>query len=179
MGQRALYKMAGTAQRSGARTCQFEHRVPADISSRANGLGVVIEFAATATTSARIVSTVIARDRVRFSLGTTDAATAAARHGLALAHVLSVFQAIRTGPIALSHKATVALAGEVYRRFLDRHSDNPATPETWAAVKGLNRAVREGRIASSDTPVLNMPKVMELMPRRFWFELHRCRVLEL
>jgi hypothetical protein len=83
--------------------------------------------------------------RVRFSLGSSDAATVAARQGAALAHVEAIWRGLRAETVTLTHRQTVALAGDIYKAFVALHAEEPGSPEAWAAVKGFNRAVQEGR----------------------------------
>ncbi len=94
-------------------------------------------------------------NEINFSLRTRDRATAEARHGLAMAHIRSYFAALKTGQQQLTQKQIVALSGEIYRLFVDRFKENPGVPETWAAVKAVNRAAREGRL---------LPRMTSLKP---------------
>lgn len=62
------------------------------------------------------------------------------------------FDDLRAGPQTLTHKQAVALAGEAYRRRVDRHENNPAmTPEAAEeAVRRTNEAVAEWRWGSGE-----------------------------
>ena len=148
------WAMARPANRSDSRRAQFVKRLPVDVVGRLRGVPFAIEFPATHSTPARSVVATIGRDSVRFSLGTTAQATVQARQALALVHVERLIGAARTGPRALTHKEAVALSGEVYRRFVGLHEDEPGSRDRWASVKAFNRAVREGRI--DHAPVLGV-----------------------
>ncbi|MDA7427590.1 hypothetical protein PGB28_03905 [Primorskyibacter aestuariivivens] len=67
------------------------------------------------------------------------------RFAAALAALESHWEALRRGPVTLSHKQAVALAGEVVATFLDILDDNPGTPEMWARVAKMDGAARAGR----------------------------------
>ena len=114
----------------------------------------MLSFPATAAAKARTIVATMDNQRVKFSLGTSDPVSVVIRQGLALAHVETLFAALHTGPSALTHKQTCALAGDVYRLFIDKHSDDPAPPEVWQALKGFSRAIREGRIVAGTVPPL-------------------------
>lgn len=148
-----VWTMPRPASRSDSKLAQFEARVPADLLPRANGTAVALEFTASATDGPRAVHSRISRGRVRFSLGSADRATVAARQAQALAHLERVWSGLRQTR-ALTFRETVGLAGEVYRRFLAVHGDEPASPRVWSAVKGIGRAIREGRVSSA--PPLNV-----------------------
>ncbi|BCP51759.1 hypothetical protein K32_03760 [Kaistia sp. 32K] len=74
---------------------------------------------------------------MRCSLATSDEAVGRQRQGLALAHLETVWQNLRTGPATLSQRRINALSGEVYRLFKDRFEENPGTPEMWIAAVPL------------------------------------------
>ncbi len=142
----ATKRMPQPHRRDGTRNAQFRRRIPADVRTKAVGLPVVLTFDATASAPARVVHATHGKEFIRFSLGTADAVTVAMREALASAHMEQVWNALRSGPISLTHRQVVALSKQVYDTFIDAHSEEPATPAVWAAVKGYNRAVSEGRI---------------------------------
>jgi integrase len=148
-----VIRMPSPAERHGSTYIQFRQRVPADCLGRGHRHPLVIEFPATQVDPAHIVTASIGIREVTFSLRTRDPVTAKARQGIALAQFHAACAAMRQGPVSLSHRQCVALAGEVYRRFIDAHSDNPAPAEVWTAVKGLNRLIIQGRRAAANASV--------------------------
>ena len=98
-------------------------------------------------------------DRVRVSLRTADGALYARRKAALQAHLAALYEAALRGPATLPHKTIVALSGEVYRLFVERFEEEPGSPAMWAAVKGFNRAAREGR--TQDVPTLRPDHVGE------------------
>ena len=63
-----------------------------------------------------------------------------------MAPIQSYFAALKEGQKPLTQRQIVALSGEIYRLLVERFEDNPGPPETWAAVKAVSRAAREGRL---------------------------------
>ena len=88
-------------------------------------------------------------DFVKFSLRTRDQGVAKAREAVARSELHKLFNAVGRGPITISQRQTVALAGSVYNLFVDAFGENPGKPEKWAAWKAFNRAAGEGRITSA------------------------------
>jgi len=86
---------------------------------------------------------------VKFSLRTNDRLLAANRNSAAVQQLGTYYQGLRNGPRSLTHKETIAYAGEVYRHLVERFEDNPGSPQVWEAVKAFNRAVQERRLITS------------------------------
>jgi integrase len=53
---------------------------------------------------------------------------------------------LRGGPLRLSHKDTLALAGEVRADFVHAFDEDPGDPEMWERVAEVGRAAIEGRL---------------------------------
>jgi hypothetical protein len=84
------------------------------------------------------------------------------RHAAASTQVERQFQSWRVGPSTISHVQIVALAGEVYRLFVDKFHDNPGSPDNWAALKAFNRAAKEGRLSNAPSLVPGeMPSLLQ------------------
>ena len=142
-----VFQMARPQSRSGTSNAQFVKRVPADLVRRGVAVGVVcaVEFPSSRTSPAHNVNIRMTAKLVKFSLGTADLATVATRQALAIAHVTGLFAALRAGTTALTWEQTRGLAGEVYRSFVTRHRAEPGSPQAWTAIKGMDRAIIEGR----------------------------------
>lgn len=138
-------RMPRPVQRKSTSFHWYRKRVPRDILAIAQGQEVLVTFPPSGEDPQITVSATIGTE-INFSLRTRDPRTAKARSGAATAHLEHLFRGIRAGPSPLSFKQCVALSGEVYRLFVDKFEDNPGPPDTWAAVKALNRAAREGRL---------------------------------
>lgn len=139
------------ARRPDSQNGQFEERVPAEVRDRLRGRSIVFYFPDDAPDAAIPITPRIG-DRVRVSLRTSNDALAARRRAALRAHLEGLYEAARRGPATLPHKTIVALSGEVYRLFVERFEEEPGSPAMWAAVKGFNRAAREGR--TQDVPAL-------------------------
>ncbi|WP_181319002.1 DUF6538 domain-containing protein [Rhodobacter aestuarii] len=116
------------------RNCLFRVRVPADILSKVRGTTLQIEL------DGRPVRVSVGED-IKLSLRTRDTAEAKRRHASVLAQVNAHWDAVRAGPKPLSHKDTLALAGEIYRTFIDVLDEDPGSPELWERVIETDRAV--------------------------------------
>lgn len=147
--------MPGTTSRRGSAVHQFARRLPADLAGKCTGHSVVLTFDAMNGSPAVAVSTRLGREHVRLSLRTRDPHVAAQRSAATIAHLERVFADLRReAPTALSHMQVIALSKEVYDLVVGRCQHNPGSPARWAAFKALNRAAREGRLTSTNTPRL-------------------------
>ena len=144
-------RMPRPTRRRGTDCFWFRRRVHEDERPFVLGRALVVHFPATLNDKAYSTHVEKIGNEINFSLRTRDRATAEARHGLAMAHIRSYFAALKAGQQQLTQKQIVALSGEIYRLFIDRFKENPGVPETWAAVKAVNRAAREGRLLSRMT----------------------------
>ena len=153
-----VLRMAKHARRSDSSQHQFRQRVPTDVLERVRGQLLVFDLPAVGAVPAQRVPVTIG-DEVKFSLRTRDGDSATVLRLHALAVTEKRWQAARTGPAALSHKQIVALAGEVYRLFIDRFEENPGTPDNWAAFKAFNRAIKEGRLAGA--PPIDLDRLQD------------------
>jgi integrase len=80
---------------------------------------------------------------VKRSLGTRDENEAKVRHAELLVRLHREWDAQRKGPQPVPHAQLVALAGLIYREFMDTARDEPGSPEMWDLV----RKVGEGAMA--------------------------------
>jgi integrase len=83
---------------------------------------------------------------VQISLRTKDTREAKERHSKADAALRKFWDSQRAGPIRLTQKQALALAGTLYDAFAKGFENNPGSPETWAWVQDVNERAREGRL---------------------------------
>jgi len=118
----------------------FSQRIPKDILSKVRG----------STLSIPVGEVLIQRQvtdkafTVKVSLGTRDPSEAKIRHATILAYLESVWQSHRNGPMQLTHKQTVALAGEIYNTWVGIMEENPASPEFWSHIQKLDKQALDG-----------------------------------
>jgi hypothetical protein len=112
--------------------------VPRDVAESAKGKKVSV------TVGDRACSVTVG-GTIKVSLRTTDPKEAKARHALAQADAERLWGALRAGPKGLSHKQSLALAGEICAAFIADFDEDPGSPETWERVIGSNRAAMSGR----------------------------------
>ena len=143
------FHMPRPVSRSGTANAQFRRRIPADLVGAVTyRLPVAIKFAATATSKVHEVTAKHGGVELKFSLGTAYPADVRARQGIATDHVERLWSNLRawqSNAMSLTLKQIVALSGEVYRKFIELHSDEPGSAQRWQQVKALNRAAREHR----------------------------------
>lgn len=82
---------------------------------------------------------------VKVSLETREPRIAKERFAQAYSALQSTWQAMKDGPKPLSHKQSVALAGEIRAAFIEAFDDDPGTPETWQRVLEENAAAKSAR----------------------------------
>jgi GH24 family phage-related lysozyme (muramidase) len=87
---------------------------------------------------------------VQVSLRTKDNRQAKERHAVADAALRRFWEAERNGPVKLSQKQAVALAGTFYRGYSLAFEENPGSPERWANQQDANERAREGRYGRGD-----------------------------
>lgn len=143
-----IIPMSRPMLRDGSSVPQFRRRVPSDIYEIAKGKLLLIQLPATKGDPAVTISAK-AGEFVKFSLRTRDPEVAKRRQAAANTQVDRHFQSWRSGPETISHLQIVALAGEIYKLFVERFHENPVSPENWAAFKAFNRAAQEGRLLNA------------------------------
>ncbi|MGY6705660.1 hypothetical protein [Roseinatronobacter sp.] len=116
----------------------FRLHVPRDVAQAARGKSI---FITVGERKYRIKIGAIAK----VSLRTSDAAEAKARHALALADAERFWSALRQGPKKLTHKQSLALAGEICGVFISAFDEDPGDPKMWERVLDSNSAALEGR----------------------------------
>lgn len=120
-------------RRQGSTFINFRQRIPRDVKDRAAGLVLSVPVG-DETATIRISSRT---EVVQFSLRTRDPGEGKARQAVALAYLERQWEAIRKGPVGLTHKQVVALAGEAYRDLVQAREDNPGKAEGWQLLERL------------------------------------------
>ncbi|WP_347881317.1 DUF6538 domain-containing protein [Xanthobacter aminoxidans] len=106
----------------------FRKRIPADLRGKVTGREVRIPFPAHGHEPECTVVATLGVSEVKFSLHTRDPRVATARSGIAEDHLQRLFAGLRSGPVRLTHKQVVALAGVWYRGFVAHLEDDPGKP---------------------------------------------------
>lgn len=141
--------MTRPTKRPGSAVAQFRRKLPKALSGTGKGTPFAVQFPAMRSDPAHHVRATLGRTHVTFSLRTRDPEVAKARTSVAAAHLAVLLDRLRTQtPTTLTQREAVAYSKQVYDTLITAWSADPKTPEQWAAVKGLNRAVREGRLAA-------------------------------
>lgn len=151
-----IIRMSRPMLREGSSVPQFRRRVPSDILGIAKGKLVLVDLPASKGDPAVTVASKVG-EFIKFSLRSYDPDVVKFRQAAANTQVERQFLAWRTGPSTISHLQAVALAGEVYRLYVNRFQENPGTPDAWAAFKAFNRAAKEGRLLNP--PTLNFDEL--------------------
>lgn len=94
-------------------------------------------------------------DFVKVSLETREPRTAKERFTKAYSFLQSTWLALKDGPKPLSHKQSLAIAGEIRAAFIEAFDDDPGNPETWRRVLEMNAAAKAGRLNPLKIQTLN------------------------
>lgn len=129
-------RMTTATTRRDSSFLQFQKRVPADIVACARGRSYPVTLPAFGPTPEQVVEVTI-RPAISFSLRVRDPAAAKMLVGAVGAQLERIFASLRTSPLELTHKQTVALSGEVYRLVVTRFEMEPGEPGDWEAWKGF------------------------------------------
>ena len=81
---------------------------------------------------------------VKMSLRTKDTREARALFLAANTALNAFWTAVRTGPTSLTHKQTVALAGEIYIAWTNALEEEPGSPALWEKVQSANEEALAG-----------------------------------
>lgn len=115
-----LFRLVRPVRRKHSRVPYFVQRVPSDVRAR-----LTHDVRLHVPLGERTLSVLLKASQpdVRFSLRATDPAEVKKRHAAAAACLEAVWQALRQdAPATLTHRQSVALAGELYRAWAD-HED--------------------------------------------------------
>ena len=81
-------------------------------------------------------------EMVKASSKTNDAGEAKLRYAAASAALSSHIEALRSGPVQLSKRQIVAIAGMIYKEWIDDLGEEPGETEIWEHVLRLHAAAR-------------------------------------
>jgi integrase len=123
--------MARPVSRKDSAVLRFRQRVPLDLVGKAEGRLLLVPL------GTEMVEVRVGRAEVSFSLRTSDRAEAKVRQAIAASHVNDLWQRLRCGPVRLSHKQAVALAGAYYRELVAAREDSPGQPKGWEIVERI------------------------------------------
>lgn len=110
----------------------YRARIPTDISRNVLGESLTVVVADGVVSKIKLGT-----GPVKVSLQTKDIATAKARHAAVEAHLRQRWDAVRRGPVELSHRQILALAGEWYRALVGRHEDEPGNEVGWDTYRDV------------------------------------------
>lgn len=137
-------------------------RVPRDVLKTAKGSTITVHVD-------NHLREVFVGDTVKVSLRTKDAAVAKRIYGAIHSELETHWEALRNGPQELSHKQSLALAGEIRQVWVDAFDETPGTEETWGRVLALNSRAAHG-VFESGFGSLTVPTdatVAEALEERF------------
>jgi integrase len=120
----------------------FRMRTPARVLDRVRGRRVILPLG-------EVTVTTTIGNVVSFSLRTNDEKIVQRRERAAREALQNIFDAVEQGPQRIDHWNLVALAGDVYRLWIEIYERDPGTTFQWAAMKAFSRAAMEGRISSA------------------------------
>ncbi|GJD36952.1 DUF6538 domain-containing protein [Methylobacterium aerolatum] len=143
-------QMPRPMKRKGTSHHQLVQRLPADILGKATGLRLTIPIG-----DISVHKVISAKDRdIRVSLRTRDPQEAKARQAQAVAYLEAVWRSVREGPRRLTHKETLALAGEVYRALAETLEDDPGEAAKWAYIEADNARAEMGQYGRAALTIL-------------------------
>ncbi|TCK30762.1 hypothetical protein EV667_0862 [Ancylobacter aquaticus] len=145
-----LFRLVRPVRRSDTRNPQFVLRIPKDLKTRLAGMTLEVPRG-DAFVSIKVSEKT---QSIRFSLGTSEPTEAKQRQAVAVAHLERVFSALRSGTLTtLTHKQTLALAGEAYRMLVEKHEDDPGPIEPWDVAMIVNATALAGQPLGRDWPL--------------------------
>ncbi len=138
----------------------LRERVPSDLLTKARGTFISLPVGDT-------LARVRLGEGVKVSLRTKLEGEARRLFAVTNAALQEHWQALRQGPRTLTHKETVALAGEVYGAFTSAIEDNPGGPEVWAKVLRDNYTAQQGHTGLAALTIGVDEQVARAMEERF------------
>ena len=141
----------------------YRRRIPKDVLAKARGMSLNVPV------GEKVVQITITErtDTIKVSLGTSDPHEGKIRHANIDAYLEGFWQSLRSGPTSLTHKQTIALAGELYHTFVMALEDDPGSTEMWKKVKADNDDALDGRYRSARLMIPSDESVKYSIEMRF------------
>jgi len=155
-----VLKMASPWKDPKTGTFYLRVRVPSDLVTKVKGQTISLPVGG-ATIRVK------AGESVKVSLRTRDPREAKAWFATTLTALNAYWEAVRKGPKKLSHKEAVALAGEIYRTFVETFGEDPGSYERWADVLEVNEQAKAGGYGRGALMIGHQAKVKRSMEDRF------------
>lgn len=127
--------MSRPGKRDGSKNHYFAKRLPASVAGSLKGRRVEFRLPGATATDPEIIAAVTLRDPFRVSLQTSNAALAKRRQAACEEQFTGLVAATLSGPVALTFKDVVALAGELYRDLVADWSADPGGSEHWSLMR--------------------------------------------
>jgi integrase len=124
--------MPGPWKHPATGTYYLRERVPADLKRKAAGQSLELPI------NGSFATVRIGREHVKASLRTKDPKPAKEAFKVASAALGDYWEALRKGPRRLTHRETVALAGEAYAEVVSGNEDDPGSAEKWLREEAAN-----------------------------------------
>lgn len=123
-------------------------RVPADVPSSKDGIAITLPIGSN-------LRRITMKDFVKVSLETREPRIAKERFSIAYAALQTVWKSLKEGPKPLTHKQSLAIAGEIRAAFIEAFDDDPGSVERWERVLRANASARAGKLNRLTIPTLS------------------------
>jgi integrase len=133
-------------------------RVPADVPSSKDGIAITLPVGSK-------LRRITMKDFVKVSLETREPRIAKERFSTAYAALQTVWKTLKDGPKPLTHKQSLAIAGEIRAAFIEAFDDDPGSVHRWQRVLTANTSARAGKLNGLTIPTLTQQA--KDMERRF------------
>jgi hypothetical protein len=117
-----VLSMARPTTRKTSRNALFQRRVPGDVLPKIRGKSFHFSLPIGLPDAPPVIISAKAGEHLKFSLQTGDASLITLRHSAALSQFEAIVKAQREGPVSLTRKQVVALAGEIFLNALGDES---------------------------------------------------------
>ncbi len=158
-----LFRIVRPVKRSDSSNLQFTQRIPADVRSKASGRTLSIPVGDATITRAISANAEV----IKLSLRTSNPREAKIRQAKVVTYLEAYWDSLRQGPAPLSHKQTIALAGQVFKRFTAALEDNPGSAELWLKVREENEKAIQGNFGIGSLLIDKTRRVQHSLEERF------------
>ena len=140
-----VLRMTRPTRRKTSSNLQFRKRVPKDILDKARGKKITLSFPREDDHHKTLLVPVTISSEIKVSLRTNEPDIAKRRSASAEEQLQKAWVSIRQGPIRLTQKETVSLAGLCYGAIASAFENNPGSPDHWEEVLELNKEAFQGK----------------------------------